>query len=305
MWVEPDMRVGPVSTSNGDLFTDFWGHDAELRGHYGGRSKRKEDDGRLTPLRGLIALQADSSVVPEDDALKPPWMLSDVMGQLLKSMPGLAENLAESAQEKVNLAIPQSEPDNRAAFQGMSVSSSKPWSTSQSNKPWLRSESVKEILEAVTGQPPERQKLVCGVSGTLFDDSKTLCEYDIGHGALLLFSLKRKPGQPQLSTPSVKDIQDRVDGFVRLNSCRNEWMKHGDLAIEHLPDWDSTAAAPLDLEPPPEIYWKNYQPLSDNNIFDVVGQIRKRTFSKKSMRRTMLAPVKVSIDTDGRVRTEA
>jgi hypothetical protein len=250
MWVEPDLRIGPVLTKTRDLFSDFWGHDAELRGPYGGRDGREEVEGRLTPLRGLMALQANSQ--------------SD-------------EN---------PVAIPES--------QIMMVNSQT--QSTGIDKPWYHCESLKELLEAVTGQPPERQKLVCGVAGHLDDDSKTLCQYDIGHGALVLFSLKRKPGDTRdADVQSLRNIKERVESFERCAPGRNEWMNTRDCSIEYHPDWENHTATPLEPPPsPPEIYWNDYLYLRDNSSYDVVGQIRRRSFFKqapKSLRRGILPPM--------------
>lgn len=51
--------------------------------------------------------------------------------------------------------------------------------------------SLKNLVEAATGVSVDRQKLMFRGIGELLDHNKAICDYDIGHGALIYLSVRR------------------------------------------------------------------------------------------------------------------
>jgi len=177
IWVTPDTPVGPPVFHDKTRFTDIWGEDAEMRGPYG--NKAAVDARPTTPVRAL--------------ALKR-WS---------KESDGRQEVSAQSARSP-----PSSRPVTQGTLGGVSVaeasttigSTNQFWSmtglsSSASSSP--HPESLKGLLEQCTGVPCRRQLLVAasGTGGPLLDDDRCLCDYDIGHGALLFLTILPEPGQ--------------------------------------------------------------------------------------------------------------
>merc|ERR1719162_2614173 len=61
---------------------------------------------------------------------------------------------------------------------------------------------LKGLIEAATGIPASQQKIVFGRIGPLDDDAKALCDYDVGHGALLYLSVR-----PALNSKNKKTLE--------------------------------------------------------------------------------------------------
>jgi len=142
--------------------------------------------------------------------------------------------------------------------------------------------SLKALVEAATGVPIARQKLVFGRVGPLDDHSRALCDYNIGHGALLYFSARPEPstkkGQSFLASPKLADMQepgfilDRMGKFMTGQGRSNR----GKDVVECLPDWRRARSTDLKVEWPLEQQYFDYQFMPDNHIFDLVGRVRKR-----------------------------
>eukprot|EP00930_Biecheleria_cincta_P015843 TRINITY_DN13075_c0_g1_i1.p1 TRINITY_DN13075_c0_g1~~TRINITY_DN13075_c0_g1_i1.p1 ORF type:complete len:492 (-),score=72.51 TRINITY_DN13075_c0_g1_i1:21-1496(-) len=149
--------------------------------------------------------------------------------------------------------------------------------------------SLKDLVEAVTGIPAQEQKLA-GPYGPLDKPSKILCDLDIGHGALLFLSLRkdyksrslerrhRKHGSSPRKQNAYADILQSVKIFDKARKFmkREIGSKMGKEFVEVLPDWQRAGESELVVEWPGEQQWFDYTGLPDNNIFDVVGTIRKR-----------------------------
>jgi len=147
-------------------------------------------------------------------------------------------------------------------------------------------DSLKGLLEAATGVPVAEQKLVFGRVGALDDDERFICEYDVGHGALIYLSVKpskaspRKDGPKFLATAALaaernpRALLDRVARFVK----EGKGSKNGMEIVEHLPDWQKKKADCMEVkvEWPHEQPYHDYMSLPDNNIFDLTGRVRKR-----------------------------
>jgi hypothetical protein len=156
IWVDPDLPVGPSSPAEPkDLFERYWGVNAELNGPYTCRSEGT--GGRITPVRALLS--ARSLCLHRNREA-----IATSTGVLSLSTSG--ENLTQMS------------PCTSAAMISTMVEHER-----QSN--------LKAMIEAATGLPIAQQLLVFGLTGKLDDNSKVLCDYGIGHGALLLLSKRR------------------------------------------------------------------------------------------------------------------
>jgi len=105
--------------------------------------------------------------------------------------------------------------------------------------------SLKNLVQAATGVSVDCQKLMFGGHGELLDHDRAICDYDIGHGALLYLSVRRprrgkKESSPKfLAGPVLAGmhgpdfINDRVVKFAK------GWVgsNMGADLVELLPTW--------------------------------------------------------------------
>lgn len=158
-WVDPDLPVGPSSPAEAkNLFERYWGVNAELNGPY---TCRSEDNGvtggRITPVRALLSERSLCLHRNREAIATSTGMLS---------LSTVGENLTQMS------------PCASAAMISSTVEQKR-----QSN--------LKAMIEAATGLPIAQQLLVFGQAGKLDDNSKVLCDYGIGHGALIFLSKRR------------------------------------------------------------------------------------------------------------------
>jgi hypothetical protein len=146
--------------------------------------------------------------------------------------------------------------------------------------------SLKGLLEAATGLPASRMKLVFGRVGRLDDDERTLCSYGIGHGASLSLSVGPEPGAkkdvcflagPRLASDQGEDVFCTVRKFMR---SKVGGVKGNEL-VEALPGWVRPVPAGSKgvqdlVEPEHEQAYRDYTDMHDNGIFDNVSLVRKR-----------------------------
>lgn len=268
LWVPPDIQVGPHRQGVQDCFTEYWGEDAEALGPLAQR--QCPEQGRLTPVRALLAKQSRS-------------LFSCHLGG------SDDHDGAEATHQSSAATLPAATEDTSKV---LSASSSR-----LHLSPGLEKETLKGLLEAATGVPVARQKLVFGLAGQLDVDSKALCEYNIGHGATILMSVKPEKAkgrkEPQfLASPKLASLQepgfilDRVSKFVK----GKVGPKKGQDLVEVLPDWQRPRPPPLKVEAPQEQPVYDYGNLHDNFIFDLTGRIRKRFQKLPRIAQAMAAP---------------
>lgn len=224
-WVPQDFQVGPTPNPPRNRFTDYWGLDAEAKGPFSARpASPSTRAGRLTPVRALMAQQ-------DGAGLWPPFTKSTDTRAGRKSI-GVASigDLSKAATSRTSTTT--------RSFRNQYFGN------------------LKALIEASTGVPVERQKLVYGLTGVLRDDAKTLPDYDIGHGSLLLLSVmpashqKNKKDIKYLSGPKLAQeaskghIMARITEFIQARLKSN---KGYDL-VEILPDWKNDHPPPLNLE---------------------------------------------------------
>jgi len=239
VWVPPDLPLGPPRESEGTcVFTKFWGADAELRGPFAGKVK-KEDGGRVSPLRGLMAQTMLGGEHMDSTAF-------------LGSLPSEISKMAPS--------------------------------TTMSPEAIQCLGSLKGLLAAATGVEPEKQKLTFRGVGALEDDSKPLFAFGVGHGALLLLSVRPGKFKRQevklLATKGLADsleankIAGNVEAFLETEVSG---VLGKDL-VEHLPSWVRPKPKELHeiVEWPHENLYHDFTALPDNNIFDLTGRVRKK-----------------------------
>lgn len=193
IWASPDATVGTPPPAPLNRFTELWGHDAEVRGPQASRTPAEDTPPRpRSPVRALLARRfreqgvASRASANESVANEPvaSWALSqgaddDGVGSMLppqspRGRPGASSSLSPEPRAAVS---PSFGPETvLSASASVSLQSS--------------GESLKAMIEAATGFPESRQRLVCGHAGPLDRDERALCDYDVGHGALLYLSLK-------------------------------------------------------------------------------------------------------------------
>lgn len=166
-------------------------------------------------------------------------------------------------------------------------------------------ESLKGVIEQATGIPAAQQKLVYGRSGPLEQDGKALCDYDIGHGALVYLSIRAPPGTKKdqlfLASPALASASGattaagRLSAFVKRRRggatrtmSREGKPKKEDMVVP-LPDWRNADALVPEVECPAGTLTYSYMGLRDNSIFDLTDRVRRRFHFVKSTR-TKLAP---------------
>jgi len=304
VWVPRDIIIGPLSRCNSgrDIFRDFWGDDAEVRGPCAGRQPQS---GRLTPVRALLAQQ-----------------------QAAANSSGDAEAYSMADRSPGGFEI-------EGSFDlGSSASAMQP------------RDSLKDLIERATGISAEQMMIVSsqGCRGRLEDPERPLCNYDVGHGALLFLTVtapprkqqaivtesynaeknRHIPHSPNALTVKAKDVvsvvsigskwvlvdtptgqrgkvprrvlhieeqryvadtklelglDDKV--FEHMEKFRkSSWKSAEDRAAKDtvmpLPDWEDHKRPPkLKVEPADEILHFDFGFLRDNNIFDLAGRIRK------------------------------
>jgi hypothetical protein len=163
---------------------------------------------------------------------------------------------------------------------------------SESSDNSIQDVSLKGLIEAATGIPAQRQQIVASCRGPLQVAIRSLYEYDIGHGSTLLLSVKSTGTRQDvqfLASPALKREFDTHHSdfiFKHMSDFMNSKVTLGsreakDL-LEPLPDW-STSFPPahrgVGIETPSDIMFQDYSFLTDNNIFDLTGRIRKQFHS--------------------------
>lgn len=259
LWVHPDIPIGPLPPGPRNRFTDIWGESADERGPCAGRAVSA--DGRLTPFRKLLA--------ERDDQRRHEL-----------------QELDEGGEEYVDgfqiAGLPSEEPMSSLTFAGTSTFfAGRSTFATETNAEG----SLKELLEAITGVPVPQQKLTCGRVGRLDDHRRVLCEYDIGHGALLFLSARPERGQrnQQRFLASPARVQEQVSAFSfdTVNSFVSNKVgpKKGSDLVESLPDWrDSvTKPAPPSVECPQEPYYRTFiNAIHGKRMYDTSDAIRGR-----------------------------
>lgn len=156
-------------------------------------------------------------------------------------------------------------------------------------------ESLKGVIERATGIPAVQQKLVFGRSGPLEQEGRTLCDYDIGHGALLYLSIRAAPGMKKdqrfLASPALASASGaaaaagRLGAFVkrRRGASKEAKPKKEDMVVP-LPDWRNGDALVPNVEGPSGTLTYNYMGLRDNGIFDLTDRVRRRFHFVRSTR---------------------
>lgn len=256
LWVDPDLPVGPMPRPPLDAFTRTWGEDAELRGPYS--SRRSAEDGRRSPLRELLARRGS---VGNGLGIGGPGLPPLGLASLAAGLGSGAQSAGPASQNSVGELLPSA---------GCSAVCAAPES------------SLKGLLEVSTGVPVARQRVVFGTMGPLDDDAKLLCDYNVGHGALLHLSLRteqrEKKGPDFLASPLLAQVRGTDAIRTRLGQyARNRAGKKWGREIDNvLPDWKQPHPAPPKVEWPEELSYYDYSVLRDNTIFDLTGRIRKR-----------------------------
>lgn len=249
------MAVGPSPRVARDRFTDVWGLDAEVRGPLAATARPTDR------LRELMATREGSS--------------AGGLGQ-------------EGTTNAISTATLCSE-WGADATDLMQVSPMSPSATSSS---FLGASSVgaettlKGLVEAATGVAASRQKIVFGRIGPLDDDAKALCDYDVGHGALLYLSVrpalnsKNKKTLEHLASPRLASSQEpgiileRIGKFVngKVGSKKGKDL----VRLEVLPDWKRPRPTAVEVEWPHEQAYYDYSLMRDNSFFDLTGRVRRR-----------------------------
>lgn len=173
--------------------------------------------------------------------------------------------------------------------------------------PQESTESLKGVIENATGIPTAQQKLVYGRSGLLEQEGRALCDYDIGHGALIYLSIRVPTGakkeQRFLASPALASASGaaaaagRLGAFVKRRRggggstrtmSREAKPKKEDMVVP-LPDWRNADALVPEVEWPAGTLTYNYMGLRDNNIFDLTDRVRRRFHFTKSPRTALAA----------------
>jgi len=143
--------------------------------------------------------------------------------------------------------------------------------------------SLKDLVEQTTGVPIAQQKIVFGGVGSLDDNNRCLCDYGVGHGALLLLSIRPEERSAKgsvsfLASPRLakkhepSQIMKNVAQFKTKKSADGQ----GNTFVECLPDWQRATLTPLQAEWKHEQGYFDYQFLPDNSFFDLTGRVRSR-----------------------------
>eukprot|EP00927_Polykrikos_kofoidii_P079682 TRINITY_DN76481_c0_g1_i1.p1 TRINITY_DN76481_c0_g1~~TRINITY_DN76481_c0_g1_i1.p1 ORF type:complete len:537 (-),score=54.04 TRINITY_DN76481_c0_g1_i1:163-1617(-) len=254
VWVPPSLLVGPspAPTVATNCFSDFWGADAEIRGPLAGRS---------TVMPGSSATQVERGRLSPFRRL----LAEQTVEQEGLTETDLCKSLGTSGTSGVSKAL---------SARSMSPRSARAMG------------SLKGLLETATGVPAERQKLVFGTGGTLEDDYRALCDYDVGHGALLYLSVRPAEGTRKnvnFLASHVLALSQHHDSEAIFSELR-KFLKSkvggvlGKDIIEPLRDWETHGkkAMQVNVEWPREQPYHDYTDLPDNSIFDLVGRVRKR-----------------------------
>lgn len=150
--------------------------------------------------------------------------------------------------------------------------------------------SLKGLIEAVSGVPADKQRLVVGCRGPLEDVTRPIHKYDIGHGATLFLSIKNHGTRQDvrfLSSPALKkefDAHHADSIYAHMEEfAKSKIMIGGREAkdiVELLPEWqDVLVKEHPRVENSGEIMFQDYMFLQDNHIFDKAARIRKKFFS--------------------------
>lgn len=270
LWVPADIRVGPATTKQRDRFTDIWGDDAET---HGPSAKARPPGGRMSPFRTLLARQ--DALAYEDVSTESPSQVLAACDEdaafgfaaLSMSPVGLSKGIGANASQLSLLA-----PSGSASF-GVST-----------DPVGLEGKTLKELIEVATGLEPARQKLVFGSVGSLERDNLSLCSYDVGHGALLLLSVRSTKGSVDnlagpLLAKSKREVQMQrsTEEFIRqTKSSRRTARSEVHPTFEHLPEWVVPKTQAVHVEAPQDIKVFDYTFMPDGGIFDYVGRVRKR-----------------------------
>lgn len=259
-WVDPELPVGPAPGGPRNRFTDIWGEDAELRGPCAGKVP---EDGRLTPLRRLLAERECQPSLPEE-LVEPP--LEPPQASLV-AQPSLAA-LTDASLGAGTVTLTAGDSSSALTYGGCSPMEA----------------SLKELIEAATGVPVAHQKLTYGRAGLLDDHRRSLCDCDIGHGALLHLSVRPTPGtkkeQPFLASPRRAREQERAFSFDTVHRfVRNHVGLRPGKIVESLPDWHDSVGRPLPptVECPQEPYYRNFTTvMHGEKLFDLSDSLRGR-----------------------------
>lgn len=263
LWVDPAMLVGPTPRGPLNRFTDIWGHDAEERGPYAGKST--QGDGRLSPLRAAFAKRQREQQHAEYEQ-RVLVAATEGSGELHL---GVSEEAAGKAKEEQLTKVPSFE--TLATTFSVMQDASQTFTAGSTFRSSAYGEqvSLKEHIESITGIPVQRQKLMFGRVGLLDDHQRAICEYDIGHGALLYLSVRNAPGekreQKHLAGPGRAMEQDsiftfdNVQQFMQTNQSKVGPNMGQDL-VECLPDWKDSVSKPLppSVECPQEPYFRRF-----------------------------------------------
>mmetsp|Transcript_82565 Transcript_82565/g.159513 ORF Transcript_82565/g.159513 Transcript_82565/m.159513 type:complete len:411 (-) Transcript_82565:514-1746(-) len=144
---------------------------------------------------------------------------------------------------------------------------------------------LKDLVEKATGVPVTQQKLVFGGVGSLDDHSRCLCDYGVGHGALLLLSLRpegrsARGSETFLASPRLSkvhepsQIMNNVANFKHKD--KTSGYSQGNPVVESLPDWQRATLTPLQAEWKHEQGYFDYQFLPGNSFLDRTGRDRRR-----------------------------
>mmetsp|Transcript_7303 Transcript_7303/g.18257 ORF Transcript_7303/g.18257 Transcript_7303/m.18257 type:complete len:486 (-) Transcript_7303:283-1740(-) len=259
LWVHPDIPIGPPPPGPRNRFTDIWGESADGGGPCVGRAESA--DGRLTPFRKLLAERDE---------------------QRQRELQELDEEAGGDVDDFQVAGLPSEECTSSLQFGGASTS----FAVGSTFATETHAEgSLKELLEAITGVSVPRQKLTCGRVGRLDDHRRVLCEYDIGHGALLFLSVQPEKGQKShqrfLASPARAQEQVSAFSFNIVNNFVSNKVgpKKGSGLVESLPDWrDSvTKPAPPLVESPQEPYYRTFiNAMHGKRMYDTSDTIRGR-----------------------------
>lgn len=243
LWVDPDLPVGPCQHGPQNRFTDMWGHDAEARGPCAGKPQ-PDASGRLTPFRSLLAAQ-DEETQRQQRSLGQGGIQGDdctAHEQSVATLAGLS-SVQEGTSQMVTAC-------DSSTFSVGAVADA----------------SLKEFIEAATGVPVDRQKLTFGRVGLLDDHRRGLCEYDIGHGALLYLAVRPERGgkkeQKFLASPARVRDQDSHAAWRTLETFMRSktGSKTGKDLAESLPDWVDSVSKPRPptVDGPQEPYYNKF-----------------------------------------------
>lgn len=249
LWIYPDTLVGPQSKGPQNRFTEIWGHDAEERGPYAGKSGQ-DGDGRLTPFRALLAERQQQEQMQQQQQREFGHAAADNIGP---------EVVAEQAKNdmEVSPAFSMVQDVSRT----FTLDSCCAGSSCEGEQL-----SLKELITAATGISVPQQKLMFGRAGLLDGHARAVCEYDIGHGATLLLSVRNMPGERReqmfLAGPGRAKEQQTVFDFETVQQFMQSKVgpNRGKDLAECLPDWQDTIKKPLPpaVECPQEPYFRRF-----------------------------------------------